>query len=367
VANNSSRHAIVDRIDPMRRSAIFLLVLTSLLQTADGEGPDDRSISVAIEKSIPLLEKGAKGSLEQRKQCFNCHNQGLPMMALTTAHSRGFVVDAENLKQQIRFTAEFLSRNRQRYLEGLGQGGQIDTAGFALWARDLGLWKPDETTAAVAEYLLLRQQDLDHYEPDAERPPSEQSFFTSTYVALRGLKVFGTPEQQERIQGRTERLRTWVMATTPHDTEDKVFRLRLMSLMDAAPCDVRQAANDLLRIQRPDGGWGQLDEMETDPYATGTALVALHQAGALSTEDPVYRKGLSYLLSKQLEDGSWHVVSRSKPIQTYFESGYPHGRDQFISMSAASWSTTALALALPIRQIAPLPVPQEPESFNRPE
>jgi hypothetical protein len=40
------------------------------------------------------------------------------------------------------------------------------------------------------------------------------------------------------------------------------------------------------------------------------------------------------------------VKTRSKPIQTYYESGYPHGKDQFISISAASWATIALALAV---------------------
>lgn len=350
----------------MRVSPVFLLVLTSFFQTAQAEEmlPDTPSITAAIEKSLPLLEKGARGSLEQRKQCFNCHNQGLPIMALTTARSRGFAVDSEHLKRQIQFTAEFLARNRQRYLQGDGQGGQIDTAGFALWALNLGEWKPDETTAAVAEYFLLRQHDLDHYEPESNRPPSEQSFFTSTFVALRGLKVFGTQEQNERIKTRIDRVRSWVMATSPHDTEDRVFRLRLMSLIDAR--DVQHAVAELKQIQRPDGGWGQREEMESDSYATGTALVALHQAGGVSTEDPTYRKGLSYLLSQQLKDGSWHVVSRSKPIQTYFESGYPHGRDQFISMSAASWSTTALALALPVRQISTQQV-HEPDSPKLPE
>jgi len=48
-----------------------------------------------------------------------------------------------------------------------------------------------------------------------------------------------------------------------------------------------------------------------------------------------------------LDDGSWHVPTRSTPIQTYYESGYPHGEDQFISITAAGWATTALALALP--------------------
>ena len=110
---------------------------------------------------------------------------------------------------------------------------------------------------------------------------------------------------------------------------------------------VRGATQELLQAQRPDGGWAQLPDMESDAYATGSALVALHQAGGLAVDDRAYRRGLGYLLSTQRDDGSWHVVSRSKPFQTYFESGYPHGKDQFISIAAGGWATTALALALP--------------------
>ena len=58
----------------------------------------------------------------------------------------------------------------------------------------------------------------------------------------------------------------------------------------------------------------------------------------------VYQRGVKFLLGDQLEDGSWHVRSRSKPFQTYYESGFPHGKDQFISMHASSWATLALLL-----------------------
>jgi hypothetical protein len=88
--------------------------------------------------------------------------------------------------------------------------------------------------------------------------------------------------------------------------------------------------------------------MASDAYATATALVALHQAGGVSTDDPVYQRGLQWLLQAQLPDGSWHVRTRSQPIQIYFGSGYPHKKDQFISITAACWATTALLLDLPV-------------------
>src|SRR6059036_317786 len=73
--------------------------------------PGNEVIKAAVAKSLPLLETGARGSMEKRKQCFTCHNQALPVMALTTARSRGITVDEENLHRQVRFTADFLGTN----------------------------------------------------------------------------------------------------------------------------------------------------------------------------------------------------------------------------------------------------------------
>lgn len=327
-------------------AACACLVWTGATAVAD-DGPSTDAIRQAVEKSLPLLELGSKGSLEHRKQCFTCHNQGLPIQAITLARSRGLKIDTENLQTQIKFTADFLSRNKANYLMGRGQGGQIDTAGYALWALHNGGYQPDETTAAVAEYLLEFQKDLDHWQPQSRRPPTEQSWFTSSYLALRGLKMFGTAEQQSRIAARTDQVRKWLMTAAPSDTEDRVFRLRALQLIGGAEAEVKLATQELLEAQRDDGGWIQLADMPSDPYATGTVLVALHQTGGIAADAPAYRKGLAYLISTQLPDGSWHVSTRSKPIQTYFESGYPHGKDQFISIAAAGWSTTALLLALP--------------------
>jgi hypothetical protein len=310
-------------------------------------GPDTEAIKAAVMKSVPLLEIGAQGSMAKRKQCFTCHNQALPVMALTMAQSRGIKIDTENLRQQLQFTGDFLAKNRTNYAAGKGQGGQALTAGYALWTLELGRWKSDETTDAVAEFLLKFQKELDHWKPQTDRPPSERSLFTVSYVALRGLKTFGTEAQQERISGRTAQVREWLLKTEALETEDRVFRLRSLHAVEAPPDEIRRATLQLLEAQRADGGWAQLKNMESDAYATSTALVALHQAGGVATGDPGYRKGLRFLLAKQLADGSWHVPTRSEPIQTYYESGYPHGEDQFISITAAGWATTALALALP--------------------
>ena len=330
----------------------FLVCALAIEALAAEAVPSVEVLRAAVEKSLPLLTAGARVSMEKRERCFTCHNQGLPIMALTTARSRGIKVDEEELRKQVQFTADFLERNRTNYLAGKGQGGQADTAGYALWALANGGWKPDATTAAAAEYLLQWQKGTAHWSPQSRRPPTEQSLFTSTHVALRGLKTFGTAAQRGRIDERFAQVRAWLLKTKPEDTEDRVSRLRALRVADGKEEDIKAAAKQLLDTQRADGGWAQMAGLESDAYATATALVALHQAGGLATTEEAYLKGLRFLLAQQLGDGSWRVTSRSKPIQTYYESGYPHGTNQFISISAAGWATTALTLALPaVREV----------------
>jgi hypothetical protein len=330
-------------------------LLMGVAQLAPAAGPPPTAVEVrrAVARALPLIQKGAAGHMAKRT-CFACHHQAIPVLALTTARSRGFPVEEEEVQKHLRFIADFLDGNRANYLKGRGQGGQADTAGYALWALELGGWKPDETTAAVAEYLLQRNADVGHWRPVSSRPPSEASPFTTNYFAVRALQTFGTAEQKGRAAERLRATRGWLEKQPARDTEDRVFRLWGLKRVGAAG-EVRAAARELLKAQRADGGWGQLDALKPDAYATGTALTALHQAAGLATSDPVYRRGVKYLLATQRADGTWHVRSRSRPFQTYFESGFPHGKDQFISLAASSWAATALALALPPAGGAPGP------------
>jgi len=101
---------------------------------------------------------------------------------------------------------------------------------------------------------------------------------------------------------------------------------------------------DLEMTQRSDGRWAQLPSLQSDAYATGGALVALTEAGVATTEH-VYQRGVRFLLSTQLEDGSWYVRKRAHATQAFFDSGFPHGVDQYISAAATNWAAMSLALA----------------------
>jgi hypothetical protein len=71
--------------------AAFIAIQPSV---ADEAAPNEIEIKAAVAKSLPLPEAGARGSMEKRKQCFPCHNQGLPTMVSATARDQGFTIDA---------------------------------------------------------------------------------------------------------------------------------------------------------------------------------------------------------------------------------------------------------------------------------
>jgi hypothetical protein len=109
---------------------------------------------------------------------------------------------------------------------------------------------------------------------------------------------------------------------------------------------IRELARLLAAMQRADGGWAQRPGFESDAYATGQTLYALHEAAGMPASDPVFRRGLDFLLRTQYEDGSWYVRSRAVKFQPYFDSGFPHEHDQWISAAGTAWAAAALALSV---------------------
>lgn len=305
----------------------------------------------AVERALPLLEI-ASAETARRRRCFTCHGQALPAVVFAESLKHGFHIDQKNLTRQLDHTYAHLERSKKQYTDGRGTGGQVDTAGWALWGLEAGERESDGVTDPVIDYLFGKQNQNGNWPCSSNRPPSEKSVFAASYLALRSIEAFGQDTHNAKAAAAKVKAKRWFEKAEPKDTEDRVFKLLSLPYVGLDDRSETLAA-ELISQQRPDGGWAQLPEMDSDDYATATVLYALANSGTAAT-NAVYRRGLDYLLKSQLDDGSWHVKSRSRPFQLYFETGYPHGKDQFISTTAACWATLALMHALPEQAPAPI-------------
>ena len=281
----------------------------------------------AIRKAAGLVAKSA-GSYIEKRDCISCHHQSLPMWALGQA---GF---GKGLPAQKEYIEDYFEGRLEQMAKGQRVIGGPYTAGYALAGMAESGGKPSPTTDALVQYLRHSQHKDGSWRIRTHRPPLEDSHFTATALAIRGMLAYGKPKD-----GVVKAAKTWLLTNNPTSTEDYVFQVLGVHW---AGSKVEPHGQELLRLQREDGGWGQLPSMESDAYATGMSLFALRETGIIETSDCAYESGVKWLLDHQQVDGSWHVRSRSKPIQQYFDSGFPHGKDQFISIAATCWAILAL-------------------------
>lgn len=321
------------------------VVLCTWVSAEEVAEPDHDRIRDAARRGLRVVQKSAR-SYPENRTCFSCHHQTLPLVAMATARDRGLEIDLGVFREQLEFTHESFAGRARRMKEGEGVGGGSMTVGYGLWALETGKWKKDETTAAMVSFLLKKQAKDGSWKCSSNRPPLEESNITCSILAVYYMGKFTTEAQREHVDAAAARAREWVLKVEPRSHEDLVSRLGALPLVRADPGDIVAARKEVLDAQREDGGWAQLDDMESDAYATGFTLFTLQKI-RFPTDHPAYQRGVKFLLETQRDDGSWFVKTRSKPIQVFFDNGDPHGKSQFISIPATSWATAALALALP--------------------
>jgi squalene cyclase len=249
------------------------------------------------------------------------------------------------LQSQLRTSGVYIDSWRQRVLQDIPIPGGVDTIGYILAGLSAASYSPDAATDAMARYIMRRQSADGGWRIAAHRPPIESSDVEATAVALRGLQSYAPAPHKVEYAKAGDRGLAWLAEVEPQTTEDHVFQLLGLAWAHANKDLIEKAARNLIALQRMDGGWGQVPTLASDAYATGQALTALAEAGALPTTDPVYRLGVQFLLNTQLDDGSWYVRTRALPVQPYFDSEFPHGSDQFVSAAATNWATMALIAA----------------------
>jgi len=333
--------------------ALLVTLLLGVVPTnrSEAAAPPD-PVGMSLTRGLSRLREGAANYVTNR-QCFSCHHQALTIHAFQAARDRGFHVPEQALADQVAFTlATFVPRKAQ-LTRGQGSPGGNTMVGYALFTLLGARHSADETTAALLEYLLVRQREDGSWPALAPRPPTEGSRFTNAALALQALRAYGLDgvlprAQRERVEVAFARCKRWLESHQPTTTEDRAFHLRGLVTVGASSREIQAAREKLLGEQQPDGSWAQVPGRKGDAYATATVLLALRQAG-VKVEDSAYHKGVRYLLGSQTEQGAWIVSTRSVPVQKFFDNGDPGDRSQFISFAATGWAVLALLETVSVR------------------
>jgi len=301
------------------------------------------TIRSAIERSLPLLQDTGIAFIKQTG-CVSCHHNSVVSMAVATARAKGYKVNEALVETERSMLATYLESWRERALQNIPIAGGADTMSYLLIGLSADNHPRDEATDAQAIWIKRHQLTDGHWPVASNRPPIEWDDIAVTALSMRALQLYAPPQMANDLGQAVQRARTWLAQASAQSTNERMFRLLGLAWAKASSDEITSASRELVERQREDGGWAQLEKSGSDAYATGIALYALHESG-MAAADPVYRKGVAFLLRTQMEDGSWFVSSRATPIQAYFESGFPYGLNQWISAAATAWATAALALS----------------------
>lgn len=322
---------IVAMLGGQRSSAV------AAVQTAGRETLDARR---AIERALPLLEST---SVEYFKQsgCVGCHHQDMIGGASAAAARKGLAVNASIRQEQLRTVTTELGREREALLQNMFIS--VDGNAFLLAMLAEVNHPADESTDALVSLLASQQNTSGNWGKfPAMRPPLESSPFVGGALAVRAMAHYAIPARKSEFDQRIAAARQWLTAARPHTSYEHYYRLMGLKWSSAGRAEVERALADVRRLQRSDGGFPQTAYLASDAFATGAALIAMREAG-VSPRDAAVQRAARFLLANQREDGSWHVPSRSPKFQPYFQSGFPHDHDQWISAAASALAVNALA------------------------
>ena len=307
------------------------------------------SVKDAVGQSAQLLQKSTQSFLKEGG-CVACHAQEIAVTAVKAAHDRGVAVD-ESIRQDQRQAAEKQFASGEYMLMQRMDPPVVDILTYALSDLATENAPASRTTDAVLHNLVAQQNENGSWRsPGISRAPMSDGDFSRTAMAIRAIEKYGSNGRHDDLEARVQRAAGWLAKAHPVTTEDRVMQLTGLYWARSPQFGHKERIHDLLALQNSDGGWAQTAWLGSDAYATGQVLCALHDLGVPNAEAAI-RRGVDYLLRTRQSDGSWLLKSRATHIQPYFESGFPHAGDQWISSTGTALATAALAYSLPAEAV----------------
>lgn len=306
----------------------------------------ERTVRQAVENGTAILQRGAVEFFQQ-SGCVGCHHQPVAAMAVAAARGAGVQVDEAAAKGVVKMMEGESMFFHQKMLERAPIGGATDGPTLKVMALASERYPANRLTDGIVAYLAhFQRRDGSWWLGGISRAPLEEGTMARTAMAMRAMQSFGTPAMKAELDARIAHARTYLATHKATTNDEAAMQILGLYWTGGNGAKVSELAKALISAQHADGGWSQNRNLTSDAYATGQTLHALKETGVLQASDATYQKGVKFLMDTQLADGSWYVRSRAPKFQPYFQSGFPHDHDQWISSTATSWAVRALIPAI---------------------
>jgi len=311
---------------------------------------DLETVHSAIARAVAPLQVS---SIESKKtfvshashqDCISCHQQDLPLAAISLARKQHVPVDTDAEKELINIMRGGELPLIEMDWQALFHPDPAYSKGYLLLGFDAADLPASDFTDAWVHHVAVIQDEDGHWPNNLPRPPIQSGDVGATALAIHALQKYPLPGRKAEFTERVDRARKWLRNAKADHTDAEAYQILGLAWAGESKRPIQSLAKALLTEQRADGGWAQLPTLKSDAYATGQAIYALCVGAGIPVNDPAIQRARKYLLATQLEDGTWHVRRRAFPFQPTMRASFPHGRDGWISAAATSWAVMALSL-----------------------
>ncbi len=339
----------------------MLLLLALVAPTADPAAPAEptalvpaatpEQVTAAIDHGLVYLRDESAKWISEHK-CASCHHAPMMVWAYGEAKRRGHKIDEAALATALDYTLAEDNRAGVFAKETMNpEFGKLSfaTVFMANSLRSIELTKPEHVAGLDRLWKHLKEAQ----EPDGSWPAAVAGRFPifergeagTLLVALAATKL---PAAADSEQGKfraalLEPAKKYLANNERNGTHQTLaLRLLVMANIDPACEDTARLATELFAQQNDDGGWSQIKEMSSDGLATGQSLYAL--CNLPNADRAKIARAQSFLVARQLSNGSWPMESRSTEPGTYARNLDP------ITCAGSAWATLGLVSTSPPRK-----------------
>ena len=289
-----------------------LIASLSVLLFGSSLNANETRVDAAVNRAISYLESEGVGWIKERG-CVSCHQIPLMLWSLSAARNHGYDVNTKALsrwqKWSVRVKNFVKPEQKESVVASEAMSANIDTMSALMLAID-----PAEETEPwrqkFAEALIKNQRPDGSWKSCGQLPLQKRDAAETTRVT--GLWTLNALTTAPNLTIDTAKAMAVIDASSNNQSTEW-WAARMLLEQRRGNERTTALADELIKHQNEDGGWGWILGQPSDALGTGMALYAISRSNC--DHDEVIERAASRLIADQKSDGSWAVPGTKKSTQ----------------------------------------------------